>query len=156
MFNTVGPRYAKRRVLLGVVHFILLYGSEVWADQLRYKRFKQKLSSVQKRAALRVACSYRTVSEAAILILARATLIDLMAQERKRLHHHRQAGTLNSDMVKAEKAHTLKEWAQRWRCAEQGRWTARLISNLEEWLKCNHGELNYYLTQFLTGHGQFE
>lgn len=35
----------------------------------------------------------------------------------------------------------------------QGRWTARLIPSLEEWLKCSHGAVDY-LTQFLTGHDQ--
>lgn len=71
MLNTVGPRYAKRRVLLSVVHSILLYGDEIWANKMRIKTFRSKLASVQRRAALRVTCAYKTVSEAAILVLAK-------------------------------------------------------------------------------------
>ena len=34
-------------------------------------------------------------------------------------------------------------------------WTYRLIPNIEMWLNRNHGETNYCLTQFFTGHGDY-
>ena len=36
---------------------------------------------------------------------------------------------------------------------EKGRWTYRLIPCIEKWLNRAHGQVNYYLTQMLTGHG---
>ncbi|XP_057339476.1 uncharacterized protein LOC130676979 [Microplitis mediator] len=114
MFNTAGPKYETRRILLSVVHSILRYGAEVRADKTRIKTFRSKLTSVQRKAALRVACAYRTVSEAAILVLAKATPMDLMAQERRRIHQRRQDGSLDSNAVKAEKRRTLNEWNHRW------------------------------------------
>ena len=38
---------------------------------------------------------------------------------------------------------------------QKERWIARLIVNLAEWKGRRYGEINYYLTQFLTGHGCF-
>lgn len=155
MLNTTGPRYAKRRLLLGVIHSIMLYGAEIWADQLAYEKVRRKLATVQRRAALRVACAYRTVSEAAILVITKTVPIDLRAKERKRLHERRTAGTLDNNTRALEQKKTLDDWAHRWRNAETGRWTAKLIPDLEKWTTCKHVETNFYLTQLLTGHGLF-
>ena len=46
-------------------------------------------------------------------------------------------------------------WQYRWNEETRGRWTARLIRRLDTWLNREQGEVNYYLTQMLTGHGQF-
>ncbi|MBV2145531.1 MAG: hypothetical protein KTM48_02210, partial [Wolbachia endosymbiont of Pissodes strobi] len=37
----------------------------------------------------------------------------------------------------------------------KGRWTFRLIPKIAPWLNRQHGNTNYFLTQFLTGHGSF-
>ena len=34
----VGARTSKRRILMGVVHSILLYGAEIWAETLKVKK----------------------------------------------------------------------------------------------------------------------
>ncbi len=41
------------------------------------------MAAVQRRGALRVSCAYRTVSEAAVLVIAGTPPIDLLAQERQ-------------------------------------------------------------------------
>ncbi|XP_062542083.1 uncharacterized protein LOC134210074 [Armigeres subalbatus] len=38
---------------------------------------------------------------------------------------------------------------------DNGRWTHRLIPNLSTWMNRKHGEVNFHLTQFLSGHGCF-
>ena len=35
------------------------------------------------------------------------------------------------------------------------KWTANLILNLKGWIDHQHGEVNYLLTQFLSGYGNF-
>lgn len=155
MLNTSGPRYAKRRLLLSVVHSIMLYGAEIWADRLTHEKYRRKLASVQRRAALRVACAYRTVSEAATLVITKTVPIDLMAQERKRLYERRAEGTLNDNTRMVERKQTIREWVLRWQSGETGRWTAKLIPEIEEWVDCDHVETGFYLTQLLTGHGLF-
>ncbi|CAB0043254.1 unnamed protein product [Trichogramma brassicae] len=37
----------------------------------------------------------------------------------------------------------------------KGRWTHRLIPNITPWIERRHGEVDYHLTQLLTGHGCF-
>ncbi|CAB0036111.1 unnamed protein product [Trichogramma brassicae] len=39
---------------------------------------------------------------------------------------------------------------------KKARWTHRLIPNIRVWIERRHGELNYHLTQLLTGHGFFK
>ncbi|XP_051158198.1 uncharacterized protein LOC127279714 [Leptopilina boulardi] len=49
----------------------------------------------------------------------------------------------------------VEKWQERWYNEVKGRWTYRLIPTLATWLGKNHGEVSYYLTQALTGHGCF-
>ena len=50
---------------------------------------------------------------------------------------------------------SMEKWQQEWDSAEKGRWTHRLIPNLSAWVNRKHGEVNFHLTQFLSGHGCF-
>lgn len=131
----------------------MLYGSEVWADALSKEMYRKKLAQVQRRAALRVVSAYRTVSEPAVLVVAGVIPVALLAQERKRLYIRKrrtgEVGTAN------ERDATLAEWQRLWETEARGRWTARLIPRLGPWISRKHGEVDYYLTQFLTGHGYF-
>ncbi|KAG8234968.1 hypothetical protein J437_LFUL013325, partial [Ladona fulva] len=63
----------------------LLYGAEIWASALNTAKYRKRITVVQRRGALRVACSNRTVSEAAMLVVAGKIPIDLLAKERKRI-----------------------------------------------------------------------
>lgn len=69
MANTGGPRPGRRRLLMTVAQSVMLYGAEIWADALNVDKYRKRLAAVQRRGALRVACSYRTVSEPAVLVV---------------------------------------------------------------------------------------
>lgn len=47
----------------------------------------------------------------------------------------------------------MKRWQKVWDESAKGRWTHRLIPQVDKWLNRRHGEVNYYLTQMLSGHG---
>lgn len=154
MANVGGPSASKRRLLMSVTHSILLYGCEIWADALRQERYRKQMASIQRRGALRVASSYRTVSEPAVLVVAGVVPIDLLAQERK--HTYKRKEEVGRKAAAAEaRDRTMRQWQERWNADARGRWTARLIDNLAPWVERRHGEVNFYLTQFLTGHGCF-
>ncbi|CAB0027840.1 unnamed protein product [Trichogramma brassicae] len=51
---------------------------------------------------------------------------------------------------------TLSKWQEAWDRSKKARWTHRLIPNIRVWIERRHGELNYHLTQLLTGHGFFK
>ena len=50
---------------------------------------------------------------------------------------------------------TIQKWQKRWDHRSAEKWTHELIPDIEKWIKRKHGELNFYLTQVLTGHGNF-
>ena len=50
---------------------------------------------------------------------------------------------------------SMIEWQQRWTLSSKGHWTYRLIPITETWVNRRHGEVNFYLTQLITGHGCF-
>ena len=49
----------------------------------------------------------------------------------------------------------ITEWQEAWNHSTKGRWTHRLIPEVDEWINRKHGEVNYYLTQIIFGHGCF-
>lgn len=155
MANVNGPLPSKRKLLMGVCHSTLLYGCEIWADVMSTEARRKAMTRVQRTAALRIVSAYRTVSAAATLVIAGVMPIDLMAKERKELYELKRTHEYNTQAAKELKESMMSTWQDRWRNDNRGRWTARLIPHLIEWLERKHGEVNYYLTQLLTGHGYF-
>lgn len=47
------------------------------------------------------------------------------------------------------------EWQQRWDSAQTGRWTHQSIPRVREQCEREFGDLTYYTTQVLAGHGNF-
>lgn len=155
MANVGGPRSSKRRLLMSSTQSVLLYGAEVWADSLKKEMYRKRLSQVQRRGALRVASAYRTVSEAAILVIAGCIPIHLLAKERKAIFL-RKAEVGREIASMEERFRTIESWQASWESETTGRWTARLIERVSPWIERRHGEVGYYLTQFLSGHGYFQ
>lgn len=54
-----------------------------------------------------------------------------------------------------EERRAVAGWQHDWSVAEKGSWTRRLIGDIASWLDRGHGEVDFYLTQFLVGHGCF-
>ena len=151
MANIGGPRPCFRRLLLRTAESIIFYGPEVWSDSMRYEKYRKRLAAVQRRGSLRVACSYRTISEATI---AGVIPVNMLAQGRKFVHQTKgPLGQSRSRQIARDQA--LCAWEECWMKGTRGRWTAKLIGELSLWFHRWHGEVNYYLTQMLTGHGLF-
>ncbi|WP_316206527.1 reverse transcriptase domain-containing protein, partial [Escherichia coli] len=155
MANTSGPKSSKRRLLMTVTTSILLYGSEIWANQMRKETHRSVLSSVQRRGALRVTSAYRTVSGPAVLVIAGIIPIELQAMERKRTYERKKTEDGTAIVQKEERQVTMETWQKTWNQMVKGRWTHVLIRELAPWVDRRYGEVNYYLTQFLSNHGYF-
>jgi len=83
MPNTGGPCQSKRRLLMAVANSTLLYAAPAWARAATASaRNRILLIRSQRQAALRITRSYRTVSDAAALLLADTPPVDLLAEER--------------------------------------------------------------------------
>lgn len=157
MPNIGGPRELKRKLLNSVVHSKILYASEVWAEATNRVGARQRLAAVQRRSALRVISGYRTVSAEATLVLASTPPIDLLVCERREIYEELKCDseTQKVESKKRARERLMDKWQTRWDSGETGRWTYRLIPKLAEWNGRAHGQMDYFLTQALTGHGCF-
>lgn len=143
--NIGGPRSSKRRVLTSIIHSKLLYGAPIWYPAMGNNKLKRKLLSMQRLAAIRVCSAYRTVSTAAVGVIAGIPPIDIMALERKEKYE--------GEMAADARRNLRHRWQARWDQEETGRWTRELIPNIEKWIDRPYGEVDYFLTQALSGHG---
>ena len=82
MPNIDGPREAKGRLIVSIVHSKLLYTAHVWKSALNNHAIHKRLSSIQRVAVMRMIPTYRTVSASAVLILTSVLPIDLLSKER--------------------------------------------------------------------------
>lgn len=154
MPNVGGPGSAKRVMLYSVIQSTVLYASPVWSPILEIKKYRDLLERLQRRSLLRVASGYRTVSTRAIQVICGIPPIALLAEERTNLFNNRH-GYLTSTKSK-QRSDTLRKWQEMWSKHEKtAQWTKTLIPNLIPWVDCQHRCTNYWLTQFLTGHGHF-
>jgi len=144
--NISAAKTKKRRLLANVVHSIILYGAPIWAHKMSQKG-KDELAKVQRRIALRVASAYCTVSYDAIWVIADMPPIELLAIERKEVFENRRKEDARNNL--------LRDWQRKWDSAKNGGWTHRLIPKVDQWYNRKFGEVNYRLTQALSGHGCF-
>lgn len=152
MPNTGGPRQSRRLLLASVITSITLYGAPVWADAMKVEAYRHKAVSTYRLCALRVASAFRTTSDDAVCVVAGMPPIDILANERMILYQNNSENEINH---RTERLNTIREWQDRWNLSEKGRWTHRLIPSIETWVNRKRGEINFYLTQLLTGHGCF-
>lgn len=154
MPNIGGPTEPRRRLLVSVVQSVMLYGAPIWATSLEYsKASRGELLKVQRQAALRSICGYRTISYDATYILASTPPIDLIAMERRKLFQIRRG--LTRKTVQEARDDTMVKWLQRIEDAKKGEWTRTLIRDVRGWVTRRHGSMDFHLTQVLSGHGCF-
>ncbi|KAL4154115.1 hypothetical protein QTP88_001948 [Uroleucon formosanum] len=156
MPNLSAAKQKRRRLLAGVIQSQLLYGAEAWAEDMSQEGWKQ-LGRVQRKAALRVACAYRTVSKEAIMVVSGIIPIDILALERHRCYAQRKGEQEPPDPGEPQQT-AMDQWQEKWEATNEteGRiWTRRLIRDVREWTGRRHGEVDFHITQALTGHGCF-
>ncbi|KAL7730750.1 hypothetical protein ACLKA6_003520 [Drosophila palustris] len=157
--NIGGPKVGRRLLLARVVASILLYAAPIWAKAVESNQgLRRKLSAPYRLCALRVISGFRTVSHDAALVLAGMIPVDILAMEMREIYLARAEmgnGVPVDAIRRAERQASLVTWQVRWDSATNGRWTHQLIPKVEEWLNRGRGEVNFHLTQFLTGHGGF-
>lgn len=154
MPNKAGPRSSTRRLIASVVTSILRYGCVAWASALERKRNTVKINRVYRLAAVRVVSAYRTISYDAVCVIASMIPIRLVILEDCRCYESRKQ-TSTKSVRSMHKAKTIQDWQEEWNISDKGRWTYRLIPSIKEWIERPHGEVNFHMTEFLSGHGGF-
>ncbi|CAB0040038.1 unnamed protein product [Trichogramma brassicae] len=115
------------------------------------RAYIRQAESAHRRACLRVIGGRPHVAYEATYVLAGIPPLALLADEQARLY-----GRRREDAKDEERLVTLSKWQESWDRSTKARWTHRLIPNIRVWIERRHGELNYHLTQLLTGHGFFK
>ena len=152
MLNIGGPASSRRAVLSGVVHSILLYGAPIWAEALKKKKYFLEMERTQRKILIRIASAYRTAPTVGLQVITGIPPIDLLALERKEIFENPEE--VGHTIVRNR---TIQEWQKRWNeNTNKGQSTKQLIPDISKWLKCTHRQVDYYLTQALTGHGQYK
>jgi hypothetical protein len=151
MPNSYGPSSSKRRLLACVSSSIMRYGGPAWIAALKTKRNQAKLNSMFRLMAMRVASAYRTISMEAVCVIAGMVPISITLVEDSECYRRKEIRGVR----KLARAESMAKWQQEWDTAPNGRWTHRLIPRISNWVNRKHGEVNFYLTQFLSGHGCF-
>ncbi|CAB0037954.1 unnamed protein product [Trichogramma brassicae] len=151
MPNSGGPRSSRRKLYAHVVDSILLYGAPIWSTATKKRAYIRQAEAAHRRACLRVIGGRPHVSYEVTYVLAGIPPLVLLADERTRLYGRRQ-----EDAKDEERLATLSKWQEAYDQSTKARWTHRLIPNIRVWIERRHGELNYHLTQLLTGHGFFK
>ncbi|CAB0034418.1 unnamed protein product [Trichogramma brassicae] len=151
MPNSGGPRSSRRKLYAHVVDSILLNGAPTWSTAAQKRAYIRQAESAHRRACLRVIGGRPHVSYEATYVLAGIPPLALLADERARLYGHRRENAKDE-----ERLATLSKWQEAWDRSTKARWTHRLIPNIKVWIERRHGELNYHLTQLLTGHDFFK
>lgn len=156
MPNIGGPRPLKRRIIQTVSTSIMLYASPIWSRALAEEKTRRNLSTVHRLGAIRVVCGFRTISDEAALVLAGTLPIDILADEMRRTYFRRLENPDQSAIIKTEERQaSMGQWQRRWERSTKGRWTFQLLPRIIPWVNRQHGELNFYMTQFMTNHGCF-
>lgn len=155
--NVGGPTQAKRKLLASVVNSQLLYASPVWCSSLVFQNHRNTILGPQRRMALRVARAYRTVSTAAILVIASCTPVHLIARGRGEARRLAESGVAPPVAMRIVDELVWSWWQAEWSEEEGvGQWTKRLIPSVRSWVNRRHGSISYHLAQLLTGHGCFQ
>lgn len=147
MPNTGGAKSHRRKLLASVTQSIMLYGAPVWAKHMGRKGWNI-LDKSNRKMGLRVVAAYRTVSKEAVEVIACMPPPELIAEYRRSIHVAEERQGAEEKMIQA--------WQARWDRGEKGRWTYKLITDIRSWYKRRHGNIDFHLTQALTGHGCFQ
>lgn len=152
MPNIGGPSTGTRTVISSVVNSILLYAAPTWNKWVLKAKYRKILERTQRKTLIRVARAYRTTSTRALQAITGIAPIHLQALERT----YRYEADGAAEMEASRKDNTMRKWEEEWsRGGGTASWTQTLLPTLTPWVTRKHGELNHYLTQFLSGHGCF-
>ena len=133
---------------------ITTYAAAAWGDLLRVKS-RTALVRSQRLALLRVTKAYSTTSTDALPIIAGVVPIDLLLEERSKIYKIRKGPNPSKEEEQQAREATMDAWQQRWRTSSKGRTTFEFFNDVRQRVRSTCIQPDYYVTQFLSGHGNF-
>lgn len=110
------------------------------------KIYRQLIEGFRGKIALRISKAYSTVSIKDIQVVTGIIPVHLLVQKR----------SYEKDAIKREQKlktrdRTMTKWQEKWEAEiTTSKWKKKLIAEMKNWVERKHGEINYYLTHFLS------
>lgn len=148
-YGTVFSLYRK------VVEPGMMYGVEFWGGEvLRREILRKKWLALQRKVIIKMISAYRTISAEAACVISGVEPIDLRIEMMLEVKEDVRGGTEKRVSEERRKVELVERWQQRWRESQKGRVTYEYMKRVErggerEW------KINHYVTQVLSGHGNF-
>lgn len=166
-----GYRFTNYRILYNAVFVpIVTYAANAWAPKINAHHIR-KLRSAQRSSLLRATKAYATTSHNALHVIAGVLPVELLLQERSLRYKIRRQIPIHLDNLQLEQnefetfdKHQLYKqlfnaltciWQQNWTESPQGKITRDFFPNVQSRLKMIWIKPDHYVTQILTGHGNF-
>lgn len=131
----------------------ITYAAEIWSAGVLTAKAIKLLGSKQRRALLSLTGAYRTTSTDALQVVAGQMPLDLEIRWHV-VRTNRKAGRISEEEMRDQWDRLLDVWQDRWDVSEKGRWTHSMIPDIRRRLELPL-EVDHYVCQFLTGHGDF-
>lgn len=144
-----------RRLYIGALEPMVLYGCEMWGQRMKGRGEKSKLMSLQRKLLLGVVKGYSTMSHEAVRVIAGVIPLDLMIEERLLRRADKEDGIERKASKKRRREETLDKWQRRWETSTKGRETFEFVPDVRLRKKVKW-ETDHYTTQFVSGHGNFK
>lgn len=144
-----------RRLYIGALEPMVLYGCEMWGQRMKGRGEKSKLMSLQRKLLLGVVKGYNTISHEAVRVIAGIIPLDLMVEERIERRADKEAGMNPKESKRRRREETLARWQRRWETNTKGRETFEYVPDVRQRKKIKW-ETDHYTTQFVSGHGNFK
>lgn len=137
-----------RRLYSSVILSSIVYAASAWFWKVKTKGEYARLATASRLVLIRVCAALPTVSTPAAEVVASMPPIDLRLAEICAVSR----GIPHEDA----RRRTMSEWQHRWENCfqDKARWTRRLMPSFKNWVQRSHGEVDRYLCQLLTGHGE--
>lgn len=148
----------------GVFVPTVAYAAAGWAD-LCTEGDIRSLRSLHRRALLNITRAYRTTSYDALCTVAGALPVDVLLRRSGEIYKARKnmdarmgqvtmpAGSVNiEDRIRSE---AMNLWQARWKSSQKGRTTFAFFASVQERMAMHWVQPNFWVSQVLTGHGDF-
>nr|BAC57918.1 reverse transcriptase [Anopheles gambiae] len=160
MRNHSGPQVSKRKLLAAVAASIIRYGAPVWTEATDLQWCRRILDRVQRLLAQGITSAFHSTSCEVAVVLAGELPYHLLAKEDARCYNRQQSSPDSSrEAIRQEEKETsLQLWQQQWddvaanNTSRYLRWAHRQVPDVRLWTGRKHGEVDFYLSQVLSGH----
>ncbi|KAI4484960.1 hypothetical protein M0802_012917 [Mischocyttarus mexicanus] len=150
-----GMSEAQKMVIYkSVIEPIMMYGCELWGEDIEKKGMRRIIKSMQRKALLGVIGGYSTISHEAVRVIAGIIPMDLHIRERVQVWKDVEEGKDKEKSKEERREETMEEWQKRWSETEKGRETYKYMPDVRERKKQDF-RVSHYVTQYLSGHGNF-